>query len=281
MVESPSEHVTKSCAEHKIVHKLVERLKKKKKAQGGSSSATASATVTASATAPVLSTLQMMLDTGNEYYGSSFVWNGALEVLFPMLADAADTTGTTGMNDTNDANGANGATDAGAAGQRAAIARLVASVCVGRPDGRSVVEAWVCTVEAVKGLSLLLADNAIPVDVQVLAARVLLEVSEVRAKKRDVLDAMVDYCLPRACEIIIDGEDKEGGGNCDEVELVKTVTAVAANLGRDSPVAMEVIIFHANVLRRVVGVLVDSKSYDLSRTLLGAAGEYALVLDTT
>ena len=86
---------------------------------------------------------------------------------------------------------------------------------------------------------------------------------------------MVDYCLPRACEIIIDGEDKEGGGNCDEVELVKTVTAVAANLGRDSPVAMEVIIFHANVLRRVVGVLVDSKSYDLSRTLLGAAGEYA------
>ena len=146
LVESPSEHVTKSCAEHKIVHKLVERLKKKKKAQGGSSSATASATVTASATGPVLSTLEMMVGTGNEYYGSSFVWNGALEVLFPMLADAADTTG---MNDTNDANGANGATDAGAAGQRAAIARLVASVCVGRPDGRSVVEAWVCTVEAV------------------------------------------------------------------------------------------------------------------------------------
>ena len=252
----------------------MERLKKKNKAHGGSSSA--------SETAPVLSTLQMLLDTANEYYGSSFVWNGALEVLFPMLADAADTTGTTGTNDKNDATGA------GAGGQRAAIARLVASVCVGRPDSRSVVEAWVCTVEAVKGLSLLLADNAIPVDVQVLAARVLLEVSEVRAKKRDVLDAMVDYCLPRACEIIIDGEDKEqdddggcGGGNCDEVELVKTVAAVAANLGRDSPVAMEVIIFHANVLRRVVGVLVDSKSYDLSRTLLGAAGEYALVLDTT
>ena len=235
LVASPSDHVPKSCAEHKVVHKLVERLK--------SSSGSVSASPFCDKMM-VLSALQTMVDTGNEYYVSSFVWNGALDVVLPMLA---------GGDLNND--------------QRTAVAKLVASVCVGKHGSRSTIEAWVCTVDAVKGLSLLLADDDIALEEQVLAARVLLEVSNIHAKKQEVLDAMIDYCLPRACEIIIDGDDDD--------ELVTIVAAIAANLAQDSTVAMEVLIFHANVLRRVVGVLVGSKSYDGGRELLGAACAFA------
>lgn len=243
LVESPSEHVTKSCAEHKIVHKLVERLK-----HSGASPGRAAVN---GDTMTVLSTLQTMIGTGNEYYASSFVWNGALDVVLPMLA-VGDDLG-------ND--------------RRVAIARLVASVCVGRQEDRDVVEAWVCTVEAVKGLSLLLADEDVTTDVQILVARVLLVVSSVHAGRQDVLDAMVDFCLPRACEIIIDA-DEDGDG--DEDELVAIAAAISANLAKDSALAMEVLIFHANVLRRVVNVLVGVKSYDAGKELLRAAGLFCL-----
>ena len=251
LLESPSEHVIKSCAEHKIVHKLVERLK-----SGGASHGSTVA-IRDGDEVTVLSTLQTMIDTGNEYYASSFVWNGALDVVLPMLADANGPGKHPGNNEDPLGNV-----------RRVAVARLVASVCLGRTEGRSVVEAWVCTVEAVKGLSLLLADEDIATDVQILVAGVLLEISSVHARRQDVLEAMVDFCLPRACEIIIDG-DEDGDG--DDNELVAIVAAIAANLAKDSAVAMEVLIFHANVLRRVVDVLVDARSYDAGRELLQAA----------
>jgi hypothetical protein len=128
-------------------------------------------------------------------------------------------------------------------------------------------------VEAVTGLSLLLADEDVTTDVQILVARVLLVVSSVHAGRQDVLDAMVDFCLPRACEIIIDA-DEDGDG--DEDELVAIAAAISANLAKDSALAMEVLIFHANVLRRVVNVLVGVKSYDAGRELLRAAGLFCL-----
>lgn len=255
LLESPSEHVIKSCAEHKIIHKLVDRLK-----GDGASHGSAEA---------ILPALQAMIDTGNEYYASSFVWNGALDVVLPMLAEERGP----GRNP--------GKKDLLGDDRRAAIARLVASVCLGRREGRSVVEAWVCTAEAVKGLSLLLADGDVATDVQVLVARVLLEVSSVHAKKQDVLEAMVDFCLPRACEIVIDGD--EDGDTTDTTDttdntgdgLVATAAFIAANLAKDSAVAMEVLIFHANVLRRVVDVLVHARSYDAGRELLQAAGAFS------
>ena len=273
LLESPSEHVIKSCAEHKIIHKLVDRLK-----GDGASHGSAEA---------ILPALQAMIDTGNEYYASSFVWNGALDVVLPMLAEERGP----GRNP--------GKKDLLGDDRRATIARLVASVCLGRREGRSVVEAWVCTAEAVKGLSLLLADGDVATDVQVLVARVLLEVSSVHAKKQDVLEAMVDFCLPRACEIVIDGD--EDGDTTDTTDtkdtkdttdttdtkdtkdtkdntgdgLVATAAFIAANLAKDSAVAMEVLIFHANVLRRVVDVLVHARSYDAGRELLQAAGAFS------
>ncbi len=54
-----------------------------------------------------------------------------------------------------------------------------------------------------------------------------------------------------------------------------TAAFIAANLAKDSAVAMEVLIFHANVLRRVVDVLVHARSYDAGRELLQAAGAFS------
>ena len=250
LVEFPSEHVSKSCAEHKIVHKLVERLG----IGGATHGPRASAAIRDQEAMVVLSMLQTMIDTGNEYYASSFVWNGALDVVLPMLASGEDL----------------------GKDRRVAIARLVASICVGRREGRSVVDAWVCTVVAVEGLSLLLADEDIATDVQILVARVLLEISSVRERRQEVLEAMVDYCLPRACEIIIDGDDGDDDDDDDDDELVAIAAAIAANLAKESVVAMEVLIFHANVLRRVVDVLVGVKSYDAGRGLLQAASAFCL-----
>lgn len=109
---------------------------------------------------------------------------------------------------------------------------------------------------------------------------------------------MIDYCLPRACEIIIDHQHErqvhayhkgdvleamgdsvrrtEDGEETREArELVSCGAAIASNLARDSTVALEVLVFHANVLRRVVDILVSEKEYGLSGQLLRCATAFA------
>ena len=135
---------------------------------------------------------------------------------------------------------------------------------------------WVGGVVAVEGRALLRADEASASDGQIVVAGVLVEIYRVRERRQEGLEGMVDYCLPRAGEIIIDGDDGDDDDDDDDDELVAIAAAIAANLAKESVVAMGVLIFHANVLRRVVDVLVGVKSYDAGRGLLQAASAFCL-----
>jgi len=158
-----------------------------------------------------------------------------------------------------------------------------------------------CTFEVINALAELIADADYPVEVQAGAASVLTHVAAIPSKKAETTAALTDCALPRACEVlhnagkfwesgppvespasikrlaqmIIDGGTAFYGKEAIEAQLQSACAALVAHLATGSPLCCHVILFHTQVLKTLVSVLVGSHQYLLAESLLRAAGRYA------
>jgi hypothetical protein len=241
LIHSKSNHVISSCAEHKVVTKLLHCLEKSSDNERQLSIA--------------LDTLQVMVDTGGEYFMNSLVWNGALETMIQVLSSTSSEK------------------------VKIQIVDMLSRIC----ERQSSFVEMMCTPATIQGLSSMLADPLYPMHVQILVARLLFNISQLPKKTDQSLISFQDHCLPRICELIHQSKAREddivtpnSGDATEEGILWVTSAGIASHLARDSDVCCQVIIFHADVLQQSVRLLTQSREYSHSRSLLKSAKEFAL-----
>lgn len=241
LIRSKSNHVISSCAEHKVVTKLLHFLEK----AGGNERQVSIA----------LDTLQVMIDTGGEYFMNSLVWNGAVDTMTQVLSSTSSET------------------------IKIQIVDMLSRICARHAS----VTEMMCTPETIQGLSSMLADPLYPIPAQILVSRLLFNISQLPRKTDQAMISFQDHCLPRICELIHQSKARDDEivtpSNCDATEegiLWVTCAGIASHLARDSDVCCQVIIFHADVLQQSVRLLTQSREYAHSRSLLKSAEEFAL-----
>lgn len=242
LIQSQSQNVQQSCAEHKVVLKCVERLENVSEKQGRVDT-------------NALQMLCAMLDTGLEYYSNSVFWNGGLDVLVSLLSISADAEDQSMRDATRD------------------IANIICTICRHHDD----VADSLCTSESVQYLSSMLADPIYPIPEQLAVAETLLAITRVSKKRDEVISSLQDYCLPRVCEIIRQSKEQETSEESStEYELWIVAAGILSYLSRDSDVCCHVIILHANILQQSILLLTRAFKYSQSRLLLDSAAKFAV-----
>lgn len=241
LVQSKSRAIQQCCAEHKVVLKCIERLQARAKKPGDIDH-------------HALHMLYTMLDTGLEYYSNSVFWNGGLEVLvllIPILSSEHN-------KDTESVE---------------KVVCMMSRVCHDAPEATE----SLCTSEAVECLSCMIADPDISVDVQLMVARILLDIARVSKKRHEVIVSLQDYCLPRVCEVVHQSKAHElSEESTTEYDLWTTCAGIVSYLSRDSHVCCQVVIFHADILQQSIRLLTRSFKYEQTRVLLDSAMTFAV-----
>ena len=141
-------------------------------------------------------------------------------------------------------------------------------------------EALASSASSIEILAVLIADPDVSLPMQTGAARVLASIASLRTRKTEATQALNDFALPRACEVLRQAEEQwthggvrvEGGS---EVGLHAACAALIAQLSLGSPLCCHVVLFHAEALRAVVTVLTGCREYGLVEAVLGATKAYA------
>lgn len=126
----------------------------------------------------------------------------------------------------------------------------------------------------IEELSVLIADSDVELGLQIGATKVLGAVAALRSRKTDATQALNDYALPRACEVLHQGS--EGAPKNSQIaDLHAACAALVAHLSVGSPLCCHVVLFHAEALKTVVSVLAGRHEFGLVEAVLGAVGSYA------
>jgi hypothetical protein len=145
---------------------------------------------------------------------------------------------------------------------------------------------------AVLALASLVAAPGREARLQVGAARALALVAALPARREGATRALLDSALPRACEVLRQGQGRDGdtgagvdaheeggggggGGGEAQLQLQAACAALVARLATCSRLACHVILFHTELLHPLVAVLVGSRQCALAQALLAAAADYA------
>ena len=132
----------------------------------------------------------------------------------------------------------------------------------------------------IEALAVLIADPDVALPLQVGAARVLAAVAALRTRTDDATQALNDFALPRACEVLHQVESIWSKGapsvrSCEEAPLHAACAVLVAYLCLGSELCCHVVLFHAEALRTVASVLTGSHEFGLVEAVLGATGRYA------